>query len=91
MSKSNKTPDTAANPKVATAATETTAMRLNNVALIGTFGSADAPGALIRLPAGKILKVSTGDQTTIGKVVGISQSELLLAKGGRTLRLAMPR
>lgn len=91
MSKTNTSPETAANSKVADAATETTALRLNNVALLGTFGSAEAPGALIRLPAGKILKVTTGDTTSIGKVMGISQSELLLARGGRTVRLAMPR
>lgn len=84
-------PETSGNSKVARAATQDTSLKLDQAALLGTFGKPDKPEALIRLPAGKILKVKPGDKTTIGKVVSISSTALVLSNNGRSIRLAMPR
>ncbi len=77
-------------PQVATHATETSTLALNKPVLLGTFGSPEKPGALIRMPSGHVEKVSKGESTRVGKVVGISEGEVIVARHGHTSRLTMP-
>lgn len=78
-------------PEVAAHATQTSTLPLNKPVLLGTFGSSEIPGALIRLPSGDVVKVSKGETTRIGVIVGISEGEVIVARHGRTTRLTMPR
>lgn len=77
-------------PEVAAHATQTSTLPLNKPVLLGTFGNADAPGALLRLRSGNVVKVSPGENLRIGKVVGIAEGEVIIARRGRTTRLTMP-
>lgn len=58
--------------------------------LIGTFGRAEAPRALIRLPSGKIADVARGDRLGRDLVAAIEDGTVILARGGRSTRLVLP-
>ena len=89
MSKT-KNSASAATPEIAANATEANALPLNRLVLLGTFGDAKAPAALIRMPSGDVVKVTKGEKTKMGEVVGISDGLVIFAKHDRTTRLSMP-
>ncbi len=76
-------------PKVEELATE--AVALERTALIGTFGSAAAPRALVRLPRGQTQTVTVGDRIAGGTVEAIGADALVLSRAGGQRVLRMPR
>lgn len=76
--------------RVARAATQSNAIALNKVNLIGVFGSDGARRALVRLPNGRMKRVKVGDRIDGGRVAAIGRSQLSYVKGGRTIQLAVP-
>lgn len=76
-------------PHVEELATE--AVTLSRVALIGIFGAADAPRALIRLPRGETRTVAVGDTLDGGTVAAIGADQLVLARRGSQRIMRMPR
>ncbi|MEM7471577.1 MAG: hypothetical protein AAF340_09525 [Pseudomonadota bacterium] len=76
---------------VARAATETNAISLGRVSLIGVFGTSSNRRALVRMPNGRFVKVSVGDRVDGGRVAAIDGSSLRYVKGGRNLTLKMPQ
>lgn len=93
MSKNTKPDATseAASAEVAEHATETAKLPLNRPVLLGTFGSSEMPGALIRLTSGDVVKVAKGENTRIGEIVAIAEGEVIVAQNGRTTRMTIPR
>ena len=76
---------------VARTATETDAITLSRLNLIGVYGSPSDRRALLRLPSGRYVKVKVGDRIDGGRVAQIGTGELQYVKDGRTVTLAMPR
>ncbi|MEM6595348.1 MAG: hypothetical protein AAF672_11190 [Pseudomonadota bacterium] len=76
---------------VARAATETNAIALGRVSLVGIFGTSANRRALVRMPNGRFVKVSVGDRVDGGRVAAIGASSLQYVKGGRNLTLNMPQ
>jgi len=76
--------------RVARAATESNAISLGNVALVGVFGTSANRRALVRMPNGRFRKVSIGDRVDGGRVAAIDGNSLRYTKGGRTVTLQMP-
>ena len=76
---------------VARTATESDAITLSRLNLIGVYGSPSDRRALLRLPSGRYVKVKVGDRIDGGQVAQIGQGELQYVKDGRTVTLAMPR
>jgi hypothetical protein len=72
---------------VAEQATVENAIRLNQVNLIGIYGSSTDRRALVRLPSGRYVKVEVGDRVDGGRVAAISDRELRLVKNGRNVVL----
>jgi type IV pilus biogenesis protein PilP len=72
---------------VATQATVPGAINLRNLNLIGIYGSSNARRALVRMPNGRYVKVAVGDQLDGGKVISISESQLIYQKSGRNYTL----
>lgn len=66
-------------------------VRLDRVALLGTFGSATRRGALVLLPHGRTRSVSIGDAVAGGTVAAIDADRLVLARRGGTQVLRMPQ
>lgn len=64
---------------------------LGRIALLGTFGSANAPSALIRLPRGNTQTVSIGDDVAGGTVEAIETDRLVLTRMGTAQILRMPQ
>lgn len=85
--KTKRNPPTPAS--VAKIATEKAA--LSRVALIGTFGSASHPGALVREENGDISRVEVGDTFDGGVVAAIGKDSLVLNRNGATKTLKLPR
>lgn len=75
---------------VAREATIENALPLNQLNLIGVYGSASDRRALVRLPTGRFVKLKVGDRIDGGQVAQIGPDRLLYQKGGRTLALQMP-
>lgn len=73
-----------------TATVTTKGVSRSELVLLGTFGSQDAPSALVRLPGGKVQTVTVGDTLNGGKVLAIATAELTLARNGTAQRLQMP-
>ncbi len=69
----------------------TTQTKLDRTALIGIFGSANAPGALIRLPNGKIARVTVGTTVEGSEVRAIDDSRIMLSRSGRDTVLSLPK
>lgn len=76
---------------VATRATIPNAIRLNEVNLVGVFGTTGDRRALVRLPSGRYVRVRVGDRVDGGRVARITESELFYQKGNRTVSLSVPR
>jgi hypothetical protein len=75
--------------KVARMATQTA--RLDAIALIGTFGTSNEPGALVRLRSGEVVRVGIGDRIGADTVIGIDDSSLALDRNGRNILLTLPK
>jgi len=71
-------------------ATREGALPHSGLSLLGVFGPADNLAALVRAPGGAIRRVTTGQQLSAGRIVGIDENGLILKKNGRTRRLALP-
>ncbi|UWR23722.1 type II secretion system protein N [Sulfitobacter sp. S190] len=65
--------------------------RLDRTALIGIFGSSNAPEALIMLPAGKTEKVKVGDSVAGGTVEAIGEDRLVLSRNGNQQVMRLPK
>lgn len=67
----------------------TTQAQLNNLALLGTFGSDAAPAALVRLATGRVKRIERGDTLSGRRVMAIDAGRVLLsgATGEQVLRL----
>lgn len=74
---------------VATQATIDNALRLNDINLIGIYGSDSSRRALVRLKSGRYIKVSVGDRLNGGQVLSISETRLIYKKNNRNLTLDM--
>ena len=79
------------NAKVSEEATIQNALKLNDLNLIGVFGSGSSKRALVRFANGKRQMVSVGDRLDGGKVAAIGDTELRYVKGGRNVVLKLPR
>lgn len=87
-SRANPTAPTSSS--VARAATDSNALPLGKVTLIGVFGSDSSRRALVRMPNGRFKKVTVGDRVDGGRVAAIGADQLRYVKNGRTLTLRMP-
>ena len=76
---------------VAKQATETNAISLKVVNLIGVYGSSADRHALVRLASGKYLRLKVGDRVDGGQVAAIGEQELRYVKNGKNLILALPK
>jgi hypothetical protein len=76
---------------VARAATDSNAIKLREVNLIGVYGTPGNRRALVRLANGRYEKVKVGDRIDGGKVSAIGDSELRYNKRGRDVVLSMPK
>ena len=65
--------------------------KLDRIALLGTFGAANAPHALVRLPRGTTQSVKIGDALAGGTVAAISADRLILSRMGNEQILRMPQ
>jgi hypothetical protein len=76
---------------VAAQATQSNAVKLREINLIGVFGNSSDRRALIRLPNGKMVRVRVGDRLDGGQVATIDKSRLIYVKSGRSLVLELPK
>lgn len=83
------TQNTTTPPAIAELATEQ--VELPRTALLGIFGTAAAPRALIRLPRGKTQTVRVGDRVARSTVAAIGEDQLVLSRNGSTQILTMPQ
>ncbi|WP_339109365.1 hypothetical protein [Thioclava sp. GXIMD4216] len=72
---------------VAKAATDDNAIRLNQVNLIGVYGSQSNRRALLRMPNGRFVKVQIGDRFDDGQVTAINDKSLTYQKGSKAYRI----
>ncbi|MFV0359525.1 hypothetical protein [Tropicimonas sp.] len=79
------------NATVAEAATQKNTIALDELVLLGTFGTDDARTALVRHTSGRIEKVAPGNRVGRATVVAIDADSLVLKTGSRTRRLQMPQ
>ncbi|SEK38966.1 hypothetical protein SAMN05443999_101336 [Roseovarius azorensis] len=84
-------PNIPSTASVARAATDSNAINLRNVNLIGVYGTPGNRRALIRLANGRYEKVKVGDRIDGGQVLAIGDSELHYKKRGRDVVLRMPK
>lgn len=66
-------------------------VKLDRTALIGIFGTASAPKALILLPRGQTRTVTVGDRIAGATVGAIGEDRLVLVRGSRQEVMQMPR
>lgn len=85
------TPSIPSSTSVAKAATVRNAIKLNNINLIGVYGTPSNRRALVRLGNGRYKKLVVGDRFDGGRVSAIGDSELRYQKGNRSVILKMPR
>lgn len=64
---------------------------LEQLTLLGTFGSLTDPGALIRDRKGAIHRVTLNDQINEGIVAAIGDDSVVIAKKGRAVTLKLPQ
>lgn len=76
---------------VAREATERRVLRLNQINLVGVYGTASQRRALVRLPSGRFVSVEVGDRLDGGQVAAIGADSLSYTRGGRSETLRMPR
>lgn len=72
-------------------ATISRAMDLARINLLGTFGSNSSPRALVRMPNGRVVSISIGDNLDGGRVASIGGGRLSYVKRGKTVTLNMPK
>ena len=84
-------PDIPTPAAVSREATVSRAIRLNEMNLIGVFGTPGDRRALVRMPNGRFQRVEVGDRLDGGRVAAIGETELSYVKNGRTIVLALPR
>ena len=75
---------------VTQAATIENGLRLNQVNLIGVYGSSSSRRALVRLTGGRFVMVTVGERLNGGVVQAISSDSLIYRKGGRNITLEVP-
>lgn len=75
---------------VAQAATIRNGLRLNQVNLVGVYGSSSSRRALVRMPGGRFVMVTVGDRLDGGRVAAISANSLVYTKSGRNVTLEVP-
>jgi type IV pilus biogenesis protein PilP len=71
-------------------ATEPDALDTGSLSLLGLFGPEGDMRALVRMPGGRVVRVSTGVRLKGGNVVAIDADGLVLLKRGKTQRFTMP-
>ncbi|MBC6408267.1 MAG: hypothetical protein GDA40_09235 [Rhodobacteraceae bacterium] len=76
--------------RVAQHATMQQAINLQEINVIGIYGTSARRWALVRLSSGERAKVRVGEQLDGGTVVAIGESELRYARSGRNIVLKMP-
>lgn len=72
---------------VARQATQTDAINLREINLIGVFGTPEDRRALVRMSNGRVVRVQVGDSVDGGRVTAIGDNELRYSKNGRNLVL----
>lgn len=75
---------------VAQTATQENALPHGGTVVLGVFGSASAPEALVRTSGGQIRRIKTGSRLAASQVVAIDERGLVLQRGSRTQRLEIP-
>lgn len=83
-------PPPPAGASVAQAATIRNGLRLNQVNLVGVYGSSSSRRALVRMPGGRFVMVTVGDRLDGGRVAAISADSLVYTKSGRNVTLEVP-
>ena len=78
------------NEKVAAAATRKGEIRLDQLVLIGVFGTEEERRAMVRHASGRIETVTMGGRVGGRRVVAIDTDAVLLQTSSGTTRLAMP-
>lgn len=76
-------PNIPTSASVAQQATQTRAINLRRVNLVGVFGTPNDRRALVRLSNGQVVRVRVGDRLDGGQVSAISDDELRYVKNGR--------
>ena len=82
---------TSSRSTVARRATIPNAIRLEEINLVGVYGTTGDRRALVRLPSGRYVRVRVGDRVDGGRVARITESELFYLKGAQTVSLRVPR
>jgi len=67
------------------------AIRLNQVNLVGVYGTPSDRRALVRLANGRYVKVKVGDRVDGGTVARITDDALHYQKGNRIVSLEIPQ
>lgn len=78
------------NDRTADFATQRDALDLSGLALLGTFGPATTPAALVRLASGRVRKVAVGDRVGHRRVAAIAPDQVILGEGRSVDVLRMP-
>jgi hypothetical protein len=84
------TPTIPTSASISRRATDTNAIKLRQLNLIGVYGTPKNRRALVRLPNGRYRKVVIGDKLDGGEVAAIGDAELRYIKRGRSVVLKMP-
>ncbi|MFW5678135.1 MAG: hypothetical protein ACOCXK_00605, partial [Rhodosalinus sp.] len=84
-------PSIPSSASVARAATESNAINLRRLNLIGIYGDPSNRRALVRLSSGRYQKVEVGDRLDGGRINAIGEDQLRYVKNGRNMVLRMPR
>ena len=80
-------PSIPSSASVTRAATQTRAINLRQINLLGVMGTPSARRALVRLDNGRVVTVQVGERLDGGQVTAIGESELRYNKRGRDLVL----
>jgi hypothetical protein len=83
-------PSIPSNADVSRAATESNAIRLRDINLIGVTGTSSNRRALVRLPSGRFVRVGVGDRLDGGRVAAIGEASLQYVRNGRNVTLEIP-
>lgn len=84
-------PNIPSNASVTRTATESNAINLRQINLIGVYGQPSSRRALVRMSDGRYRKVKVGDNLDGGRVSGIGDGQLSYTKSGRNHVLTMPK
>ena len=76
-------PEIPSSASVARQATQTNAISLNEINLIGVFGAPENRRALVRLSSGRRVRVGVGDRLNGGQVTAIDENQLHYTRRGR--------